>query len=99
MRSGSSAPLPLFLCETHHRDGDVPIPADAVFRRHTILIEVHLAGASANDGVSRTEAVTRIESLLAPLGGLVTVVSITSQVGRLARPASLAPRRPGREGS
>lgn len=98
MRSSALPHDVMFLCDACREAGDVPVAEDAPFRRVTLMLEIHLAGASRSVGAAHTEAVTRAEEALQSLGGMVTVASVTSQVGRLAgrdvRPG--APRKKGR---
>src|SRR6185436_6633512 len=62
-----------YFCDECRQPGDTPIAADAPFRRVTLNVEIHIAGASRIHGAAHAEAVARIEQILEGLGGMVTI--------------------------
>jgi hypothetical protein len=76
-----------FFCDVHKRSTDVLIPADALFRRVTVTLDVELAAADLTPNAAHTEAVARVLELVEQLAGLPNIHRVTSVVGRPARQA------------
>lgn len=91
-RSSKSGGMSEFRCELHRRPGDVPIAPGLLFRRVSVQLEVLLAATSESPNVAHTEAVELLRGEIERIGGVVSLVSVTSLVGQ---GASSTPSRGG----
>lgn len=78
-----------YFCDAHRSSGDVAIPADVVFRRVRVQVEVLMAGASILAGEAQAEAVARLKTAVNQAGGVFSLTAVQSSVGRYVTPAAL----------
>jgi len=76
-----------FRCAKHAESGGVALSAPVAVRRVRMRVDVLLAGVTMNDPAARGEAVARLQSAVAAIGGIVEVEDVRSAVGRYAAPA------------
>jgi hypothetical protein len=67
-----------YFCREHASPGDVEIPAEHVFRRVGLQLEVFIAGAGASDAVARAEAIARLDRAIQTAGGVADIAAVRS---------------------
>lgn len=80
-------------CDRHRDWTDVPIVDVAIVRRISICVEAVFNSTRAGRSASEAEAVTRLLEAVAAAGGVMSLVAVTSDVGRQAVPAPAGVKR------
>ncbi|MGH9411312.1 MAG: hypothetical protein ACRD1V_17900 [Vicinamibacterales bacterium] len=75
---------PVALCDQHACPGDLPLDPAQPYRRIRIQFEVYYAGVSQDAARAEAEAVDRLRAALEVSGGIPSLVTVASQIGRPA---------------
>lgn len=79
-----------FFCDVHRPASAVMLVGDRVMRRVRIRGSVLIAGVSMNSPIAHTEAVARLQAVLAELGAVLDIEDVSSTVGLAAPPRATA---------
>lgn len=86
-----------YFCDTHRKVGDLPIAADAPFRRVRLTVDVLMSGASWSAPIAHSEALGRLDRAVRAVGGWLDVKLVTSTIGR-ASPSAVRRAPPADHG-
>jgi len=87
---------PSFFCDEHRGPNDAPIAGELVFNRVSVQAEVVFCATSFLPGMARAEALARLTAAVEAGGGLLSLTTVTSQVGRYVPPAPPRKQAAGR---
>lgn len=96
MRAGSLSFSPGYFCNAHHSIDDVAIPAEKMFRRVSMTVEILFASVSLVPAEAHAEVLARLELAVEQAGGVLNLHTVTSAIGRSSQPAAPERARGGR---
>lgn len=76
-----------FFCDAHRRSGVVPIALDAPYRRVSVTLEILVSAAELTPAAAHQEAVALLVDAVTRVGGVPSLMYLTSTIGRDARQA------------
>lgn len=87
-RAGDGDDEPRYVCAVHARPTDRPIPADRVYRRVSLTVQIFLPGACVGAGPAEWEASDRVYHALRSVGALVSLIECRSALVRYVAPVA-----------